>query len=489
MNTSEVLLIDLSSLAHPIWHQSQAEPDPNSTSQKIVARVRALATSHQYAAICCDAGKSFRKDLSPAYKANRPEADASLQHQIRLACEQLAADGFPIWKVPTFEADDLVASAAVQAVQAGHNVLIVSADKDLLQLVDACVSQKRPDTGQVLDEAAVVAKFGVKPGQMVDYLALVGDASDNIKGAAGIGPKRAAELLAQFGALASIFQALDANDPTLKPATAASLREFQPRAATTVELITLRFDAPVPFAEALRERVPADTTAFNDEIGDDMDVQDDAVTTEPAATPAAPVAELVPDAEPGPVVASTLPAVIEPAPASYQLQLDPRSMQDARVLAKDMHASRLFSAYGTPQGVLATVMLGRELGLPAMASLRQIHVVEGKQALSAQLMVALVLKSGMAEYFEPIEFDDKKATFETKRKGARNPVKLTHTIEMAQTAGLVKDKSNWLKVPTDMLVARAQSRLCRLVYPDVVGGLYSPDELLDMRDEREAVSA
>lgn len=167
---------------------------------------------------------------------------------------------------------------------------------------------------------------------------------------------------------------------------------------------------------------------------------------------------------------------------SYQLQLDPRSMTDARVLASDMFKSRLFEAYGTPQGVLATIMLGRELGLPAMAALRQIHVIEGKQALSAQLMVALVLKSGMAEYFEPIAFDETAAVFETKRKGARNPVRLTHTIEMARTAGLVKDKSNWLKVPVDMLMARAQSRLCRLVYPDIVGGLYTPDELVEVRE-------
>jgi hypothetical protein len=153
------------------------------------------------------------------------------------------------------------------------------------------------------------------------------------------------------------------------------------------------------------------------------------------------------------------------------------------MLASDMHASRLFSAYGTPQGVLSTVMLGRELGLPAMAALRSVHVIEGKHALSAQLMVALVLKSGFAEYFEPVTFDDKQATFVTKRVGARKEVTLTHTIEMAAQAGLLKPNSNWHKIPTDMLMARAQSRLCRLVYPDVVGGLYTPDELRDARAE------
>lgn len=486
MNLNEVLLIDLSSIAHPLWHISQAEPDPNATSQKIVARVRALASGHPHAAICCDAGRSFRKDISDSYKANRPESDATLQHQIRLACEQLAADGFPIWKIPTFEADDLVASAAACAISAGMTVLVVSADKDLLQLVDPCVKQKRPDTGDVLDEQAVVAKFGVKPSQIVDYLSLVGDSSDNVKGAPGIGPKKAAELLGAYGTLDAVYEKLDASPTSFKPAMASALREFQPRLAEVRTLITLRMDAPVPFDDVLRDRVPADAATFLPE-GDDMEIEPQA---EPQALDAAPAADTVDvvveseGTEPGPMVAEKTELVL--APRSYELGLDPRSMNDARVLAKDMFASRLFSAYGTPQGVLATIMLGRELGLPAMASLRQIHVIEGKQALSAQLMVALVLKSGMAEYFEPVEFDEQHAVFETKRKGARNPVKLAHTIEMARTAGLLKDKSNWMKVPTDMLMARAQSRLCRLVYPDIVGGLYTPDELVELRDSLQA---
>src|SRR5690606_23237663 len=113
--------------------------------------------------------------------------------------------------------------------------------------------------------------------------------------------------------------------------------------------------------------------------------------------------------------------------------LDPRSLREAKTVAMDMFQSRMFSGYGNAQAVLSTVMVGRELGLPAMASLRSIHIIEGKHALSASLMVALVLRSGLAEYFEPISFSETEATYETKRKGARNPVKLTHTIQMAQT--------------------------------------------------------
>jgi hypothetical protein len=85
--TSEIVLVDLSSIAHPIWHMSQAEPDPNHTSQQIVARVHALASQQPYVAICCDGGRSFRKDIAESYKANRPESEAPLHHQIALACE------------------------------------------------------------------------------------------------------------------------------------------------------------------------------------------------------------------------------------------------------------------------------------------------------------------------------------------------------------------------------------------------------------------
>ena len=152
-------------------------------------------------------------------------------------------------------------------------------------------------------------------------------------------------------------------------------------------------------------------------------------------------------------------------------------MEDARQLAKWMHESRMFSAYGTPQAVLSTILLGRELGMPAMAALRSVHVIEGKHSLSADLMVALVLRSGLAEYFQLVESTDLICTFETKRKGAPKPQRLSYTIEQAQQAGLTR--GNWQKLPKQMLRARAKSELARLEYPDLLMGLYTPEELRD----------
>jgi 5'-3' exonuclease len=93
MSAPEIVLIDLSSIAHPIWHMSQSEPDPNHTSQQIVARIRALASDKPHVAICCDSGRSFRHDIAPSYKANRPEAEAPLHHQIALARERWPLTG------------------------------------------------------------------------------------------------------------------------------------------------------------------------------------------------------------------------------------------------------------------------------------------------------------------------------------------------------------------------------------------------------------
>lgn len=476
MNRSPVVLIDISSIAFPIFHMSGNEPDVNHVSTATVAKVRALATAQPHVAVCCDSGRSFRAELDPDYKANRGERDAALTHQINLARERLIGDGFPVWAQPGMEADDLIATATKCATDAGHEVLIVSADKDLLQLVGPAVRVRSPQTGTEYDEAGVEAKLGVKPGQVRDYLTLVGDAADNVKGADRIGAKTAASLLWTYGTIEALYEQAAAEPSPLKPSVVASLKEFAPRFPTVRALISLRYDADVPFDEVFKERVPAEAETFTVE-GEEMEIEaEESPAPEPEAVPAP--------------LAVREPQIVEAVPAEWERQLDPRSMRDARVLAKDLFDSRMFSSYGTPQGVLSTVMVGRELGLPAMASLRLIHNVDGKHTLSASLMAALVMKSGLAEYFEPVSFSDKEATYETKRKGARNPVRLTHTIGMARQAWPKSDdawaKSGWGKNPTDMLVARAQARLARLVYPDLLAGLYTPEELADAREYANA---
>jgi len=142
---------------------------------------------------------------------------------------------------------------------------------------------------------------------------------------------------------------------------------------------------------------------------------------------------------------------------------------------------------GKEADIAVTVMTGRELGLGPMAALRLIHVVKGRPILSADAMVALVLSSGLAEYFLSVESTDRVATYETQRKGSPIPQRLSYTIEQAHKAGLTGE--NWKKYPEAMLRARAKAALSRDCYPDVLAGCYDPDEVLDFRDPPTVVAA
>ena len=481
---AEVLLIDLSSLAHPIWHASQQEPDPDYTSQRTAAIVRQLAAEHPHAAICCDSPQSFRKELDETYKANRPATDAALLHQIDLAAEALAADGFPVWMADGFEGDDLIATATHQLTADSHDVVIVTADKDLLSLASPHVEIHSTRTGSRLGPVEVQQKMGVEPCQVADYLALVGDASDNVVGAKGIGPKTAAWLLRVYGSLDDMYRAIDSGDAEgLKPAQLKSLEELRSRLDAVRALITMRTDVPLDVTEVFQPRAPAAAKDFQED--EQMEKQTEADEPQDSHEPG-------PAEDPRPAQAAPPPEpaalAVEPAPAEWHRGLEPRSMNDAIRLAQRMFDSRMFSAYGTPQAVLSTMLLGRELGMPAMAALRSVHIIEGKHSLSADLMVALVLKSGLAEYFQLIESTDEICTFETHRKGSPRPTRLSYTIEQAKQAGLLapprpgKQPGNWHKIAKQMLRARCKSELARLEYPDLLAGLYTPDELRDARN-------
>ena len=271
-----VLLVDLSSIAHPIYHMSQQEPDPDYTSQRTAAVVRHLAAEHPHTAICCDSKSSFRKELDETYKANRPAQEAPLYHQIDLAKEALEADGFPIYEVDGFEGDDLIATATHKLTGGGKDhphyaphrktVLIASADKDLLALVSEQVEVHSTRTGNRLGPADVKAKLGVGPGLVVDYLTLVGDASDNIKGAKGIGPKTAAEILGFFGSLDAVYSAIEAGSASsLKPAQLASLEELSERLEAVRSLVRMRTDVPLDIAAVFKPRVSTATAEFMEE--------------------------------------------------------------------------------------------------------------------------------------------------------------------------------------------------------------------------------
>lgn len=198
-------------------------------------------------AVAFDArGPNFRHQLYPQYKANRPSMPEDLACQIPYIKEIVAAYGITSLEESGVEADDLIAAAARRLGGKGQPVVIVSGDKDLLQLVNQSVTFWDPMSDKIMDAQAVRQKYQVAPEQLLDYFALIGDSSDNVPGVPGVGPKTAARLIAQFGGLDQLYRRLD----ELK---AGKMREklaaHRDDAMLARELIRLKDDLPLPEPE------------------------------------------------------------------------------------------------------------------------------------------------------------------------------------------------------------------------------------------------
>lgn len=155
-----------------------------------------------------------------------------------------------------------------------------------------------------------------------------------------------------------------------------------------------------------------------------------------------------------------------------------RTVDEARSLAETIAKSSLLPAalVGKSADVLVQILAGRELGLEPMTAIRSIHIINGKPTLAADAMVGLVLGSGLAEYFAQTDASATSVTYETKRRGSPVAQRVTWTMDDARRAG-VTGNPTWAKYPRQMLAARCKSELARSAYPDVLAGVYDPDEL------------
>lgn len=194
-------------------------------------------------AVAFDAGgKTHRHELYEAYKAQRPETPDELITQFPLAHKMLEAMNVPVFSIRGVEADDILGTLAEQQKKLGHEVFIVSSDKDMLQLVDARVRVYDPMKDKETDAAGVEKKLGVPPERVTEYMALVGDASDNIPGIKGIGDKSARSLLEQFGSLEEMFERAGEIE---KPRMRKLVSEGQEAAKLSKELVEIVRDVPL----------------------------------------------------------------------------------------------------------------------------------------------------------------------------------------------------------------------------------------------------
>jgi len=257
---AKLVLIDGYNYLYRAFHAlpplSNAAGEPTGALFGIVNMLRGhLKEKPDYIAFVMDApGRTFRDDLYADYKAHRPPMPDELRAQVEPMMAIVAALGLPVLRVDGVEADDVIGTLAVRGAEAGIDVTVSSGDKDMAQLVRPHVALVNTMSGGKLDsDEAVMAKFGVRADQIVDYLALMGDAIDNIPGIPKCGPKTAAKWLAEYGSLDGVI----ANADKVGGKIGEALREALPRLPLNRVLTTIKTDVALDQAPAelhLRER-------------------------------------------------------------------------------------------------------------------------------------------------------------------------------------------------------------------------------------------
>jgi 5'-3' exonuclease len=486
VSRQEILLIDLSHLFRSAWAIAESSQDYSGVFQQTLDGVRrCIGQRDALVGVCCDGRGSWRKELQPDYKANREAKPASMYDTLRLVKERLTNDGLLLWEVDTFEADDVIATAARAAMRAGHErITIASNDKDLLQLMnDEGVRYLKTSTWDELDAAHALEKLAVRPEQVVDYLALVGDASDNVKGVPGVGAKRAAELLAKWESWSGILDqmAIDASK-VATPAVAKALAENVEAVELGRKLIQLRADVPIKFEEIYEVRKQKPIAKGIPPMPEKKQVDFDDARISAPVVDAAPLEAVTPQ-EPTPTTVpanetSLAPLVkAEVMPASFDMQLEPQSLGQAERMGSVLQNSRLYPKLANDAAIFAVIVRGRELGLGALVSLDVFSVVEGRLCPSSHFVISKAKADPDCEFFQCIESTDKVATWETKNRKNPKPTRLSYTIEQAQKAGLIKERGNWATRPAEMLRKTAGVQLARMEYPAASLGLYSDEEM------------
>ena len=264
-DTSTLVLVDGSSYLYRAFHVSALKGltttsgRPTGAVYGVVNMLRRLLneTRTNRLAVVFDAkGKTFRHELYEEYKANRPPMPEELQLQITPLHDIIHALGLPLISVSGVEADDVIGTLAVQAVAKGYQVLISTGDKDLAQLVNDRITLVNTMTNATMDTGGVIKKFGVAPHQIVDYLALTGDKSDNVPGVPGVGVKTAARWLNQYGSLEQLIK--DAAGITGK--IGEKLRACLEQLPLTRQLVTVHCDIDVGVAVDDLHVQPADSS-------------------------------------------------------------------------------------------------------------------------------------------------------------------------------------------------------------------------------------
>ncbi len=262
----KLILIDGSSYLYRAFHAlpplSNAHGEPTGALFGVVNMLRAtLKAKPDYLAFVSDApGPTFRDALYDQYKANRPPMPDDLRAQVEPMLAIVGALGFPILRVPGVEADDVIGTLALQAQALGIEVVVSTGDKDMAQLVGPHVTLVNTMSNTVMDSAGVMEKFGVRPEQIIDFLALTGDTIDNIPGVPKCGPKTAAKWLAEYATLDGVI----ANADKIGGKIGENLRAALPRLPLSRQLVTIKTDVALEFGPTDLAQRDADTARLRE---------------------------------------------------------------------------------------------------------------------------------------------------------------------------------------------------------------------------------
>ena len=245
----DLVLVDGSSYLYRAFHAlpplATSRGEPTGAIHGVLNMLARLTREYPEAEIgvVFDApGRTFRDALFAEYKSHRPPMPEDLRAQVEPLLALVSAQGLPLLRVAGVEADDVIGTLARRAAAAGRDVLISTGDKDMAQLVGERITLVNTMSGSVLDRDGVKAKFDVWPEQIIDFLALTGDASDNIPGIDKVGPKTAAKWLAQYSTLDELI----AHSGELGGKAAENLRAGGATLALSRELATIRTDVELP---------------------------------------------------------------------------------------------------------------------------------------------------------------------------------------------------------------------------------------------------
>ncbi|WP_338499520.1 DNA polymerase I [Pseudomonas trivialis] len=256
MSQAPLVLVDGSSYLYRAFHAlpplTTSKGLPTGAVKGVLNMLKSLRRQYPdspFAVVFDAKGGTFRDDMYADYKANRPSMPDDMRLQIEPLHQSVIALGFPLLCVEGVEADDVIGTLARSSAAASRPVVISTGDKDMAQLVDGHITLVNTMTGSAMDVEGVKEKFGVAPEQIIDYLALMGDSSDNIPGVPGIGPKTASGLLVGVnGGLKELYEQLDIV-PSLPIRGAKTLRakleEHREMAFLSYRLATIKIDVPL----------------------------------------------------------------------------------------------------------------------------------------------------------------------------------------------------------------------------------------------------